>query len=76
MKAVVWSKSGCPYCVKAISFLNERGYLIEERKLEFGWNREQLLEAVPNAKTVPQIYLNDEYIGGYDNLVKHFEGSK
>ena len=73
MKAVVWSKASCPYCVKAISLLTLKGYSIEERKLEFGWNREQLFEAVPNAKTVPQIFLDGEYVGGYDNLVKHFE---
>ena len=73
MKAIVWSKVNCPYCVKAISLLNLKGYSIEERKLDFGWNREQLFEAVPNAKTVPQIFLDGEYIGGYDNLVKHFE---
>jgi glutaredoxin-related protein len=53
--------------------LNQKGYFIEERKLEFGWNREQLLESVPNAKTVPQIFLDGEYIGGHDDLVKHFE---
>jgi len=73
MKAIVWSKSGCPYCVKAVALLNQKGYFIEERKLEFGWNREQLLESVPNAKTVPQIFLDGEYIGGHDDLVKHFE---
>jgi len=72
MKAIMWSKSGCPYCVMASALLQQKGYTIEERKLEFGWNREQLLEAVPNARTVPQIFLDGEYIGGHDDLVKHF----
>jgi glutaredoxin 3 len=73
MKAIVWSKTNCPYCVRAVNLLNLKGYFIEERKLEFGWTKEQLLESVPNARTVPQIFLDDEYIGGYDDLVKHFE---
>ncbi len=73
MKAIVWSKTNCPYCVKAVNLLNLKGYFIEERKLEFGWTKEQLLESVPNARAVPQIFLDDEYIGGYDDLVKHFE---
>jgi glutaredoxin len=73
MKAIVWSKTNCPYCVRAVNLLNLKGYFIEERKLEFGWTKEQLLESVPNARTVPQIFLVDEYIGGYDDLVKHFE---
>lgn len=73
MKAVVWSKPMCPYCVSAKSLLQNKGYEIEERIIGFGWNREQLFEAVPNARTVPQIFLDGEYVGGYDNLVKHFE---
>ncbi|NDB83226.1 MAG: glutaredoxin [Alphaproteobacteria bacterium] len=73
MKAVVWSKPDCPYCTMAEKLLTQKGYQIEERKLGFGWNREQLFEAVPNAKTVPQIFLDGEHIGGYDNLKKYFE---
>jgi len=73
MKAVMWSKPGCPYCVMAEELLNKKGYEIEERKIGFGWNREQLFEAVPNVKTVPQIFLDEEYVGGYDDLVKYFE---
>ena len=72
MKAIVWSKPDCPYCVQAEKLLKLKGYEVEERKIGFGWNREQLFEAVPNVRTVPQIFLDGEYIGGYDNLVKHF----
>lgn len=73
MKAVIWSKPDCPNCTKASTLLKNKGYDIEERKLGFGWNREQLFEAVPNAKSVPQIFLNGEYIGSYENLQKYFE---
>jgi glutaredoxin len=73
MKAVIWSKPDCPYCTMAEKLLTQKGYEIEERKIGFGYNREQLFEAVPNAKTVPQIFLDGEYIGGYDNLKKYFE---
>lgn len=73
MKALIWSKPGCPYCVMAEKLLTNKGYEIEERKLGFGWNREQLFEAVPNVKTVPQIFLDGEHVGGYDDLVKYFK---
>lgn len=73
MKVLIWSKPGCPYCVMAEKLLTNKGYEIEERKLGFGWNREQLFEAVPNVKTVPQIFLDGEYVGGYDDLVKYFK---
>jgi len=57
----------------AEKLLMQKGYDIEERKIGFGYNREQLFEAVPNAKSVPQIFVDGEYIGGYDNLKKYFE---
>ena len=73
MKAIIWSKFNCPYCVSAVALLKQKGYDIEERKVGVEFTKEQLLEAVPLARTVPQIFLDGEYIGGYDNLVKHFE---
>ena len=45
-----------------------KGYQIDERKLGFGWNREQLFEAVPNAKSVPQIFVDGKYVGGFTEL--------
>jgi glutaredoxin len=72
MKALMWSKTNCPFCVMAKDLLTKKGYEIEERKIGQGWEREQLLEAVPLARTVPQIFLDGEYIGGHDDLVKHF----
>lgn len=73
MKAVIWSKPDCPNCVMARKLLENKGIEIEERKLGFGWNREQLFEAIPNAKSVPQIFLDGIHIGGYENLKKYFE---
>lgn len=68
MKAVMWSKYSCPYCDQARLLLRQKGYEIDERKIGDGYTKEELLEAVPNAKTVPQIFLNDEYVGGYTEL--------
>ena len=72
MKAIIWSKYHCPYCDQAKALLQSKGYQIEERKIGDGWTKEELLEAIPSARTVPQIYLDDAYIGGYDQLRKHF----
>ncbi len=68
MKAVVWSKYQCPYCEQAKQLLSQRGIQFEERKIGDGWTKEDLLEAVPTARTVPQIFLNDELIGGFNEL--------
>jgi glutaredoxin 3 len=68
MTAIIWSKDTCPYCVQAKTLLEQKGIEFEERKIGDGWTKEQLLEAVPNARTVPQIFLNDELVGGYTEL--------
>jgi glutaredoxin 3 len=73
MTALVWSRDNCPYCDQAKSLLTQKGIAFEERKIGQGWTREQLLESVPTARTVPQIYLNGEYVGGYTELKAKFD---
>ena len=73
MKAIVWSKYHCPYCDMAKSLLEQKGIEFEERKIGDGYTKEELLEAVPSARTVPQIFINDELIGGYNELTKYLQ---
>jgi len=74
MKATVWSKNACPFCVQAKSLLESRGIEFEERNVSTDWTKEQLLEAVPTARTLPQIFLDDNYIGGFTELRQHLQG--
>jgi len=73
MKATVWSKDQCPFCVQAKALLESKGIEIEERNVSKSWTKEQLLEAVPTARTLPQVFLDDNYIGGFQELKRHFE---
>jgi len=59
----------------AKDLLKQKGIEYEERNIALDWKVEQLLEAVPGARSVPQIFLDDKYIGSYDNLVEHFKNS-
>ena len=70
MKAIVWSKDSCPFCVQAKALLESKGIEYEERNVSQGWTREQLLEAVPTARTLPQIFLDQELVGGFTELRK------
>jgi glutaredoxin 3 len=74
MKAIVWSKDACPFCVQAKSLLTARGIEFEERNISKDWTREQLLEAVPTARTLPQIFLDEVHIGGFTDLRAHLRG--
>lgn len=68
MKAIVWSKDNCPNCVQAKSLLKSKSIDYEERNITSDWTKEQLLAVVPTARTLPQIFLDDEYVGGLDHL--------
>lgn len=72
MKAIVWSKDACPYCVQAKNLLAQKGIEFEERKIGEGYTKEDLLEAVPDARTVPQIFLDGELVGGFSDLRARF----
>lgn len=74
MKAIVYSKYNCPYCDQAKALLNQKGIQVEERKIGDGYSKEDLLEAVPNARTVPQIFIDEKLIGGFTELKAHLNG--
>jgi glutaredoxin len=72
MKAIIWSRENCPFCVQAKTLLEQKGIEFEERKIGEGYTKEDLLEAVPTARTVPQIFLDDELVGGFTELRAKF----
>jgi glutaredoxin len=76
IKTIVWSKVTCPFCDMAKTLLKNKGIVFEERMIGVNWTREQLLESIPQARTVPQIILNGVLIGGYEQLKAHFNKGK
>jgi len=73
MRATVWSKYHCPFCDQAKALLEQQGIEFEERKIGDGWTKEELLAAVPNARTVPQILIDDRLIGGFTDLQRYLK---
>ena len=74
MKAVIWSKYHCPYCDQAKALLTQKGIEFEEKKIGDGYTQEELLEAIPTARTVPQIFLDEQLIGGFTELRAYLNG--
>jgi len=72
--AIIWSKYNCPYCDQAKALLKMKGIAFEEKKIGDGFTKEDLLEAVPTARTVPQIFLGEQLIGGFTELKAHLNG--
>lgn len=68
-KIEVYSKEWCPYCKKAKAFLKSKGLKFEEIDIEAG-NNYELMQQRTGGKTVPQIILDDQSLGGYDDLIE------
>jgi len=67
--AEVWSQTNCPACVEAKRLLSQHNILVTEKVLGVdGYTKKDLLERLPQARSVPQIFLDDEYIGGLPEL--------
>jgi glutaredoxin 3 len=70
-KAEVWSQTNCPACQEAKRLLTS--YAIEYTECMIGvgtYSKKDLIEKVPNARSVPQIFLDGEYVGGLQELKK------
>lgn len=75
MTIQIYSKSNCIYCSKAKALLKKLGHEFEEKTLEgdFGGDASKLIEDIgKNVRTMPQIKIDGELIGGYNQLVEYF----
>jgi glutaredoxin len=70
---LIYGKPMCPFCDKAKALCEQRGYAYEYKTLGTDYTKEELLETFPGARTVPQIVINGEKIGGWDQMVKYIE---
>ena len=75
MTITIYSKNNCIYCNKAKTLLKNLGLEYEEKSLEkdFGSDPSKLIEDIgKNVRQMPQIKIDGELIGGYNQLVEHF----
>ena len=69
MKPVrVYTTLICPYCVRAKLLLRERGIAFEEIDVTMDQEARMWLVEKTGRRTVPQIFIGDEPIGGFDDL--------
>lgn len=66
--ATIFTKPGCPFCKKAKAMLDEKGIAYEEITISNHGPSSKTLRAIANASTVPQVFIEGEYIGGSDDL--------
>jgi glutaredoxin 3 len=67
-KIVIYTKDSCPYCVKAKSLLKIKNAAFQEIKVVNDDILQEMIKKSLGRKTVPQIFINDQSIGGCDDL--------
>ena len=65
----MYSTGTCPYCVQAESLLKRKGLTVNKIRIDQDKVEFDNMIAKTGKRTVPQIFIDDQYVGGFDNLV-------
>ena len=69
-KIEIYTKAFCPYCHRAKQLLTAKGQSFEEYDITMGGpQRAEMIERAHGGTTVPQIFIDDEHIGGCDDMM-------
>lgn len=68
-KVIMYITAVCPYCVRAEMLLKQRGVAeIEKIRIDTDPSQRQVMMERTGRRTVPQIYIGDTHVGGFDDL--------
>lgn len=73
MDIVIYSKKNCPQCENAKFYLNVKKLNYTEKKLNIDYTQEDLKSMADNIKSYPAIFINEEYIGNFQNLIEYLK---
>ena len=70
-RVIVYSKETCPYCVMAKNLLKQKGVAeIEEIRIDLSPEERDKMIEITGRMTVPQIFIGETHVGGFDDLAK------
>ena len=72
-KVIVYSTATCPYCTHAKALLESEGIPFEEIRVDWDLSRFEEMKKISGQRTVPQIFIGDEPIGGFSDLKALYE---
>ena len=76
MKIVVYTTNYCPYCTAAKNLLRSKKLAFEEIDVTDDEAMREKLVKMSGQETVPQIFAGGKSIGGYEDLVRHYQSGK
>ncbi|KMT64530.1 glutaredoxin 3 [Catenovulum maritimum] len=66
---IIYTKAWCPFCVRAKSLLSHKGVEFTELKIDSDAQlRQEMINKSNGSYTVPQIFINEQHVGGCDDL--------
>ena len=71
MEVEIYSKTNCVFCDKAVQLCQMKELEFKKYMIDVDYSREDLIDKFPNARTFPQITMDNVYIGGYTELEAH-----
>lgn len=76
MKVEIYTKEHCSYCVMAKSFFKQKGIAFTEIDLTDKYDEIMALKARTRFSTLPQIFINGEFVGGYTEMMSKINAGK
>jgi len=67
-KVELYTTSSCPFCVRAKALLRNKGVQFEEIDVTDDELREKMIELTGGRRTVPEVFINGQLVGGYEEL--------
>ncbi len=68
MGVEVFSGPNCGYCARAKALLERKGVAFTDHDVSDPTQRDEMLRRVPRARAIPQIFIDGEHIGGFEDL--------
>ena len=65
----IYTKPYCPYCIRAVSLLEQKGVAFTEIEAAFDPDRRQEMMKRSGRTTFPQIFVGEVHVGGYDDMM-------
>ena len=81
MKAIIWTKNQCIYCEWAKNLLRDNEIEFDERNINDAWTKDQMQDYLTeshdinpeNKITMPQIIVDEQYVGGFTELKSYLK---
>ena len=72
----IWGRPSCSFCERAKSLCDQHDLKYDYITIDGPEKLQELQEQVPGVRTVPQIFWNDKYIGGYTEFAQEIENTR